>query len=352
MKKKRTSLLVLSIIGVVLFLLGVAGYIYSLCCSNKESIGVPFTDMNKGIMDSFSNFSGSPLQATLTIILTAVALILFVVWIIVGVKRNNKVWIWFAIFLAIVTYANLCYDALYVLVIKGIIELFKQGAVQMSFDLLVLPIGAICTVLSALFVIICFIIDMATGRQTLAYEYVEPKVEPAPVVSNEPATTVEEVKEETKEEVKEDTVTPTEEVVITTEATKKVSKNKKNTKKTEKKTETKKGDANMKKAKKEPAKKAPAKKAALKKAAAKKPAPKKAPAKKPEPKVEKVYHVSKRASDGLWTIKFAGGEKVIKTFKTKAEAIEYADTLKENQNGIVLTHASKGAKQGKINAKR
>ena len=32
----------------------------------------------------------------------------------------------------------------------------------------------------------------------------------------------------------------------------------------------------------------------------------------------KVYHVGKRASDGKWTVKFAGGEKVIKTFATKA----------------------------------
>jgi len=63
---------------------------------------------------------------------------------------------------------------------------------------------------------------------------------------------------------------------------------------------------------------------------------------------KKVYHVSKRATDGKWVIKFAGGEKVIKTFKTKEEALKYADELAGNQDGTVLFHASKGAKAGKI----
>lgn len=62
----------------------------------------------------------------------------------------------------------------------------------------------------------------------------------------------------------------------------------------------------------------------------------------------KVYHISKRKEDGKWTIKFAGGEKVIKLFKTKEEAIAYGDAVAGNQGGIVLVHASKGAKAGKI----
>lgn len=61
----------------------------------------------------------------------------------------------------------------------------------------------------------------------------------------------------------------------------------------------------------------------------------------------KVYHISKR-SDGKWTIKFAGGEKVIKTFTTKEEAMKYGDNLAGNQSGIVLVHASKGKNVGKI----
>ena len=62
----------------------------------------------------------------------------------------------------------------------------------------------------------------------------------------------------------------------------------------------------------------------------------------------KVYHVGKRASDGKWTVKFAGGEKVIKTFTTKAEAEAYVKVMAENQGATVLTHNSKGAKAGKI----
>lgn len=65
----------------------------------------------------------------------------------------------------------------------------------------------------------------------------------------------------------------------------------------------------------------------------------------------KVYHVSKRASDGKWTVKFAGGEKVIKVFDTKAEAEAYTKKMAENQGGVMLTHASKGKNKGKIQKK-
>lgn len=88
----------------------------------------------------------------------------------------------------------------------------------------------------------------------------------------------------------------------------------------------------------------------VKKVEAKKAPAKKAPAKKEEPK--KVYHVSKRASDNKWVIKFAGGEKVLKTFNTKQEALTYLEFItKSNKSAVVLTHASKGKKQGKINAR-
>lgn len=99
-------------------------------------------------------------------------------------------------------------------------------------------------------------------------------------------------------------------------------------------------------------------KAAPKKAAAPKATPKKAaPAKKPAPAEKKpaekkegkrVYHVSKRAEDGKWAVKFAGGEKVIKLFDTKAEAEAYTKQMAENQGGVMLTHASKGKSKGKI----
>lgn len=63
---------------------------------------------------------------------------------------------------------------------------------------------------------------------------------------------------------------------------------------------------------------------------------------------KKMYHVSKRASDNKWTVKFAGGEKVIKLFDTKVEALEYANKLAENNEGGVQFHASKGKYKGKI----
>lgn len=65
----------------------------------------------------------------------------------------------------------------------------------------------------------------------------------------------------------------------------------------------------------------------------------------------KVYHVNKRASDKKWTIKFAGGERVIKLCDTKPEAIAYAKSLAEKQDGVVLVHASKGKQKGKIQKK-
>lgn len=61
----------------------------------------------------------------------------------------------------------------------------------------------------------------------------------------------------------------------------------------------------------------------------------------------KVYHVSKRAEDDKWQVKLRNG-KVIKLFKTKAEAEEYAKKLGANQEGTVLIHASKGASKGRI----
>lgn len=66
---------------------------------------------------------------------------------------------------------------------------------------------------------------------------------------------------------------------------------------------------------------------------------------------KRVYHVSKRAEDGKWVVKFAGGDKVIKTFATQKEALEYTKKMAENQDGTVLVHNSKGANKGKIKSK-
>lgn len=62
---------------------------------------------------------------------------------------------------------------------------------------------------------------------------------------------------------------------------------------------------------------------------------------------KRVYHVSKR-SDGMWAVKFAGGEKAIKLFKTQAEAVEYTKKMSNNQGGAMLVHNSKGKNKGRI----
>lgn len=56
----------------------------------------------------------------------------------------------------------------------------------------------------------------------------------------------------------------------------------------------------------------------------------------------RIYHVSKRASDDKWQVKFAKGSKAIKLFRTQAEAIEYAKKLAESQNGSIRVHSVKG----------
>ena len=85
------------------------------------------------------------------------------------------------------------------------------------------------------------------------------------------------------------------------------------------------------------------------KTAAKKAAPVKKEEKKP---VDfRNYHVAKRAEDGKWQVKYAGGEKAIKLFDTQKEALEYTKKMAANQGGSVLVHASKGAQKGKIKKK-
>ena len=64
----------------------------------------------------------------------------------------------------------------------------------------------------------------------------------------------------------------------------------------------------------------------------------------------RVYHVAKR-EDGKWTVKFAGGDKVIKLFDTQAEAKEYTKQMAKNQDGKMLVNNSKGANKVKIKKK-
>ena len=50
----------------------------------------------------------------------------------------------------------------------------------------------------------------------------------------------------------------------------------------------------------------------------------------------------------MWEVKFAGGQKAIKLFKTQKEALAYSEKMAENQGGSVLVHNSKGSNKGRI----
>ena len=65
----------------------------------------------------------------------------------------------------------------------------------------------------------------------------------------------------------------------------------------------------------------------------------------------RVYHVVKR-DDGKWEVKFAGGQKAIKLFKTQKEALDYSRKMAKNQDGKMLVHNSRGANKGRIKAKK
>ena len=165
----------------------------------------------------------------------------------------------------------------------------------------------------------------------------EPKPEPQPEPEEEPQEPVglvelEPVKDEPYEEL------PVEEEKPAPKKTEKKDQSKSEPKPEPKKAEEK---------KEEPKKEAPVKKAAPEK----KPEPKAEPKEEKEKPTHRNYHVSKRAEDGKWTVKFAGGEKVIKLFNTQKEAMEYTKKMAENQGGAVLLHNSKGANKGRIKKK-
>lgn len=77
--------------------------------------------------------------------------------------------------------------------------------------------------------------------------------------------------------------------------------------------------------------------------AAAKPKPRPAPAARPASGTSaKVYHITKRAVDGKWQIKFSKGKKAIKLFETQAEAIEYARVLAQHQEASIMIHKEDG----------
>ena len=61
-----------------------------------------------------------------------------------------------------------------------------------------------------------------------------------------------------------------------------------------------------------------------------------------------TYIVQKRKSDGKWEVKVTGGEKAIKLFDTKAEAVAFTEDRAERNDRGLVTRASKGARSGKF----
>ncbi len=57
----------------------------------------------------------------------------------------------------------------------------------------------------------------------------------------------------------------------------------------------------------------------------------------------KVYHITKRAVDGKWQVKFSKGKKAIKLFDTQAEAIDFAKHLAYNQDASIMIHKEDGS---------
>ncbi len=62
----------------------------------------------------------------------------------------------------------------------------------------------------------------------------------------------------------------------------------------------------------------------------------------------KTYILTKRKEDGMWALKYSGGEKVIKLFKTQKEALEFTKERAEKNDRAVLVRASKGEHKGKF----
>ena len=80
------------------------------------------------------------------------------------------------------------------------------------------------------------------------------------------------------------------------------------------------------------------------------PAEKPAPAAEAEPKKDKpkVWHITKRAEDGMWQVKGEGAQRATKLFRTKAEAEEYVKTLVANNEGSrAVPHKKDGKYQKK-----
>ncbi len=61
-----------------------------------------------------------------------------------------------------------------------------------------------------------------------------------------------------------------------------------------------------------------------------------------------TYLIQKRKADGKWEVKVSGGERAIKLFDTKAEAVAFTKERAERNDRGMVARASKGAHSGKF----
>ena len=62
----------------------------------------------------------------------------------------------------------------------------------------------------------------------------------------------------------------------------------------------------------------------------------------------RVFHITKRAEDGKWTVKEEKTDDVLHTFDTRLEATKYCEQFAEEKDALLKYHASKGKNKGRI----
>ena len=61
----------------------------------------------------------------------------------------------------------------------------------------------------------------------------------------------------------------------------------------------------------------------------------------------RVFHITKRAEDGKWTVKEEKTDDVLHTFDTRVEATKYCEQFAEEKDALLKYHASKGKNKGR-----
>ena len=62
----------------------------------------------------------------------------------------------------------------------------------------------------------------------------------------------------------------------------------------------------------------------------------------------RVFHVTKRAEDGKWTVKEEKTDDVLHLFDTREDATRYCEVFAEEKDALIKYHASKGKNKGRI----